>query len=397
MRDMMFDHSPWCSPSLNNCGNAAFAVVYCVSLMIFTSFLLISLVVAVVLKQFEESNDLISVAGDYTNVMLTMSDLREFAMHWTIFAPSSSMHIRYLASFLSSLPSPSFQRPKHLTMTAFIHRLHIPIDSQNSVLYIDVLYRLAEYSLRAKLHARGDDELSILSALQQIRNIANTEATLVLIKADLRRQIPRLLLQRASQSQSRGKHIFAGHVHSVLLIQAIFRYQRHKKLLKRYEQTKQLKAVSTRQLMLIDNANDADGDAADQHASADNDNSGAAVVRNDSGTQADEVKDFVLNNINVEAFEHQDEKAEQIGIDMKPPLLKPSSMPTMSLLLHTSPNLQRVHSRTVQQQQQAEADAEARNNAPSVPPASSSSSSSWSASAARSNRNDGKSSPPSKP
>ena len=74
---------PFChqddDPDLDTCGHTRWAVLYCVSFIVISSFLLVNLVLAAVLKQFEEDSDL---SPDADQAYLTSTETKEFCMTW---------------------------------------------------------------------------------------------------------------------------------------------------------------------------------------------------------------------------------------------------------------------------------------------------------------------------
>src|SRR5205823_3759789 len=108
----------------NNCGKPATAIFYCVSFMILSSFLLINLVVAVVLTQFEQDNDKTSAN---TLTIVSVADLKTFLALWSKFSPSHSMTVKDLKRLLNDLPEGHCMRkPPDITMTRYITLLMIP-------------------------------------------------------------------------------------------------------------------------------------------------------------------------------------------------------------------------------------------------------------------------------
>ena len=142
---------PFCipdnDPRLDTCGHLRWAVLYCVSYIVISSFLLVNLVLAAVLKQFEQDSDL---TPDADQAYLTSTETKEFCMTWAQHNNDYFMASDKLGVFLTFIPE-GLRRPPDMTMTRFINLLNVPCDEQDAVSYVDVLYRLVEFRIRYRL------------------------------------------------------------------------------------------------------------------------------------------------------------------------------------------------------------------------------------------------------
>lgn len=149
MRDCMIQ-PPFCSVLDNTCGNPTAAVLIFVSFEIFSSMLIVELVLAVILNQF--SNEL-EKEDRLGKAFATETDIINFATLWSKYTHLHTMSVLRLMSLLHDNDLPrSFDPKKQFTtmnnrdMCDFIDTLHIPCDDENNVHYLDVIHQLGERS-----------------------------------------------------------------------------------------------------------------------------------------------------------------------------------------------------------------------------------------------------------
>eukprot|EP00759_Apiculatamorpha_spiralis_P046996 PhF_6_TR42976/c0_g1_i1/m.65453 len=129
---------PYCSNDFNDCGTEA-AIPYFVIFMIVGSFIMINLIIAVVLENFSESQDAMSMHG-------LAVPLQEFKELWLDFDPKATgklptmrflillrtWHDRYGHYFESQSTNNSLE---FLRMMSFLEILRIPVDANDQVRY----------------------------------------------------------------------------------------------------------------------------------------------------------------------------------------------------------------------------------------------------------------------
>lgn len=131
---------PFCSGP--DCGNAILAPIVFVTFMIFSSMLILDLIVAIVLNQFENE---LRKEKRLNNAFLSESDIIEFSKLWSECSGGKlKMPIAKLTKFLNNLKYPwikSINQNQYLY--TFLDDLQLPC-SIETVHYLDVIHQLAE-------------------------------------------------------------------------------------------------------------------------------------------------------------------------------------------------------------------------------------------------------------
>jgi Ion transport protein len=193
-----------------DCGNPFAATLYFYSFSIISSFLLLNVFVAVVLKNFEVEVYTDPII-DGEKPPLTRSDIEDFAGHWADFTlVFSSRHwipVKYLGVFINTLPGPMGLHDRGQLygsrMLRHLARLEIP-QYRARVHYFEVLYSLA---LDAFLRQYPE---------QPVDDIKEDNAQLQCIKADVYRRYPNL-------KKTRKYHYDAAEVSAAIIIQRALR------------------------------------------------------------------------------------------------------------------------------------------------------------------------------
>ncbi len=109
-----------------------------------SSFLVMNVVVAIVLNQFEDELDREKRMAEQ---IVTKDHIQQFGRLWVRYTPQYTMQVSKLSQFLKHLPAPLGRREPNVEMSGidvlhFLDELAIPSD-YNHVHYLDVLHQHA--------------------------------------------------------------------------------------------------------------------------------------------------------------------------------------------------------------------------------------------------------------
>jgi len=216
MRDCMVQ-APFCDG--DNCGNPIISPLIHCSFQVFSTMLIIDLIVAVILNQFE--NEL--AKEKRANNFVTEEDINKFGTLWSKFSPVHTIPVSKLPLLLRLLDQPLGLEDANKTLTgvamaSYIDNLQIPCDGKE-VHYLDVIHQLGE---RVFYITYPTAEPAIIvndeGFIQPMTTggIPLTNEDLKLIRQQAHRQFPVF----KSPKKWTG---FAGVVHRIVLIQKLMR------------------------------------------------------------------------------------------------------------------------------------------------------------------------------
>jgi hypothetical protein len=157
MRDCAVE-PPDCDPDkLDNCGNQLFSLIFFPVFMFIVSFIMIAMVSAVIMDQFEEKRVPKVVDAKY-------EDFEDASITWSIesrLRDDFLMHVSHLPQFLANLPSvfvPPVARSSYSQMSEFIKQLNIPMsptkltkkEDEREFVYVHYIDVMCQLYLRGK-------------------------------------------------------------------------------------------------------------------------------------------------------------------------------------------------------------------------------------------------------
>eukprot|EP01012_Entosiphon_sulcatum_P018226 TRINITY_DN2296_c0_g1_i2.p1 TRINITY_DN2296_c0_g1~~TRINITY_DN2296_c0_g1_i2.p1 ORF type:complete len:1220 (-),score=178.98 TRINITY_DN2296_c0_g1_i2:95-3754(-) len=130
--------SPSCSDAVGNCGNS-WGLIYFPVFLIFCSFILINLTVAVIIDAFND-REIINIPG--------LNNFSHFRRKWMIYDPNGTkyIHCRQFVTIFRTLPPPLGMGTKVFStsgLLAALSELHIPITKDKEVKYKDCVRALS--------------------------------------------------------------------------------------------------------------------------------------------------------------------------------------------------------------------------------------------------------------
>ena len=132
---------PYCDYEAHNCGSPVFAIIYFCSFTTIGSFVLLNLVIAIILENFETS----SAKEEYP---IKPNDFDHFAAIWSRFDPYATQYIpaQSLEEILYLVGPPLGLGPtaKQITMVRFIKSLNIPLAPGNRLHFAVTLFALSQ-------------------------------------------------------------------------------------------------------------------------------------------------------------------------------------------------------------------------------------------------------------
>ena len=147
MRDCMIQ-PPFCSTELDTCGSPIAAPLLFVSFMVFSSMLIVELVLAVILNQF--SNEL-EKEDRLGRAFATENDIIQFGELWNKYTHTHTMGVLRLTAFIRDIelprsfdPKRQFYKLNNVEIGTVIDSLNIPCNDDNHVHYLDVIHQLGE-------------------------------------------------------------------------------------------------------------------------------------------------------------------------------------------------------------------------------------------------------------